>query len=149
MTQLRIRRKDEPTERSAFTLMPVAALMAGIMAAGIGTTLLLDSGKMAPQTALEAAGEQVDATFAALQETYLKTQSFTVNGKEWVPADHRPVDRFAPEEMAPAGDVGRYHLVVNTVRGLPELSQKPSRYDRLYVDLGHHRYQPLRWRHVP
>jgi hypothetical protein len=150
VTQLRIRRKPDPTEqRSAFTLVPVAAIMASIMAAGIGTTMLLDSGKMVPSDAFGAAEDRVAATFASLQQTYLKTQSFNVNGKDWVLAAHPPVEDFQPDEMAPAGAFAGWNLVVNKVRGLSALSQKPSGYDRLYLDLGHGRYAPLRWRHVP
>jgi hypothetical protein len=145
VTQLRIRRKAEPDQRPNMTLVPMAA----ILAAGIATTFFLDAGKMATTEVVEAAAPRLGAAFETLQLTYLKTQTLTMNGKDWVLAAHPAVYHFLPEEMATTGQAHGWNLVVNTSRGLPALSRKPSGYDRLYVDLGNHRYAPLRWRHVP
>jgi hypothetical protein len=149
VTQLRIRRKPEPVQRSPFTLVPMAAVMAGVLAIGVGTTLLLDSGQLAPTAVVEVATPRMGAAFDSLQEAYVKTQTFTANGKDWVPAAHATVTHFYPEEMVPAGQSGSWTLLANRSRGLPALSRKPTAYDRLYLDLGNSRYVPLRWRHVP
>lgn len=149
MTQLRIRRKPEPVQRSPFTLVPMAAVMAGVLAIGVGTTLMLDSGQLAPTAVVEVATPRMGAAFESLQEAYVKTQTFTANGQDWVPAAHATVTHFYPEEMVPAGQSGAWTLLANRSRGLPALSRKPTAYDRLYVDLGNSRYVPLRWRHVP
>lgn len=149
MTQLRIRRKPEPVQRSPLTLMPMAVVMAGVLGLGIGATLVIDSGQLAPPDLVEVAAPRLGAAFDTVQQAYLRTQSFTLNGKDWVPAAHPTVTHFAPEEMVPAGSSGGWNLYVNRARGLSTLSRRPTGYDRLYVDLGHQRFAPLRWRHVP
>lgn len=149
MTQLRIRRKPDPVQRSPFTLVPMAAVMAGVLAIGIGTTLLLESGQLAPSDVIEVATPHMGAAFDSLQQAYLKTQVFSLDGQDWVPAAHPTVTHFYPEEMVAAGASGSWNLLANRSRGLPALSRKPTAYDRLYIDLGNNRYVPLRWRHVP
>lgn len=149
MTQLRIRRKSETAQRSVRSLLPMAAVMAGVLGAGIGATLLTDSGQLAPTEAVEVATPQLGAAFEYLQHAYLRTQTFTLGSQEWVLAAHPVVTHFAPEEMLPAGLSGGWTLCVNTHRGLSALSHKPTGYDRLYVDLGQARYAPLRWKRVP
>jgi hypothetical protein len=124
--------------------------MAIVLSLGFVTTLLLHNGHQTPIDLVKELKPTIQLpAFSGLQERFLRRQTFEVQGRAWVLADHPVVTDFRPEELAPVGESRGYAIVANKTRGLPGLSAKPGAYDRPYLDLGRGRFLPLRWRQRP
>jgi hypothetical protein len=158
MAHLPIRRKPEPAD--AIHLMPMAL----VLVVGIGVTLAFEGARRPPQEVAHAIKQEVvtemvplaHREFDRLTEASVQAKTdklaklaFNVQGHAWVPAPHAPVTDFKPEDMQFREEADGWTLVANTQRGLTDMNPKAHAYDRLYVDLGHSRYAPLRWRDVP
>ena len=157
-THAYLRKKPEPAD--AMHLMPMAL----VLVVGIGVTLAFEGARRPPQEVAHAIKQEVvqevvplahrqldrlaESRVQARTEALAK-QAFDVEGHAWIPAIHAPVTDFKPEEMQFREEIDGWTLVANKLRGLPDMNAKAHAYDRLYVDLGHAQYAPLRWRVVP
>ncbi|MDB5096976.1 MAG: hypothetical protein JWM80_1397 [Cyanobacteria bacterium RYN_339] len=158
MAHLPIRKKPQPAD--AIHLMPMAL----VLVVGVGVTLAFEGGRRPPQEVAHALKQEVVQEVVPLAQLQLDrladvgTQAreakaakltFEVQGRNWVVAPHAPITDFKPEELQFREEIDGWTLVANKLRGLTDLNPHAHAYDRLYVDLGHARYAPLRWRDVP
>ena len=146
MAHIRIQPKAPP--QSPRKTLAAAVPIAVLLAAGLVTTLILESGRQAPSQAVSTVAPAAGGAWEWLNRTWLGARPLEAGGRAWVLADHPPVAWFDEAEMAAVGTSGGWTLYANRARGLPALSSQAGPYDRLYVQTAPGRYAPLRWRDV-